>query len=983
MDDRWIAPHLAVRTLFDCCRWTCSVTQVVQRSPLWPASWLPAVDKSRGSKSVEVQRVWEVYDERLQFMSRRHALLLDASLAAGDVSQAWAFWSGAVESANADAYRFSGGPLPSRGLVLGRGRASFRVVKLGGHKVRKARGYAADAHDAADVFLYRDSSIAPLLDLRRRLKAVMELVDAMIRYGVSLSRSIELSAQWDKILRIGPLFPVTLDDFQVLRGVGLGDFYHGVCCIHRRLCDFIHSIVVHRRDEATRGWCNWIKEDPLVHPYKWLRPDLVPPAPFQCEPHLSLGGSGVLSDPSRIDEEFRKAWLPYFCRSGQREASLEEFDCEVEGWLPLLREVSLPRLTVQMLADVVQSKIATAGSLDGWGWRELKVLPVSWYDGLARILTRVEDTGVWPDGLLDAYIAMIPKTDGDANSHVHLFVADVVKSFDTVDRTILDRVFSSLGLPGWFRHAYFEYHAHVRMRFKLASGLGAPWTRDGGIPQGCPLSMMFIVALYLPWCRYLSAQVGVQPQLYADNLKCVSRDPDSLLAAARFTTGYVRLVGQEPAPSKCVLLSTSREVRHSMKGWLLSQEGDQWSVRFDVRDLGGHLDTTFRGWSSTLAARVRLVLSRVVLIFALPLDFHGRIRVVRSMYLPAALHGIEASLLASDSLRRLRSAICKVVWSRRQPLANVGAVLSLLDGPTGCDPAFCVVWFRFRLLRRYLALWPAEVGVYRLLEMVSDGSPGHGSIHLLSSSAAEIGFQWNLVALAWVRPGLPMLSNLAGPIQHFRSAFLDAWRNKVAVDLCGRKGFRGGPLLDIHGPLQLLNSSHVRERDKGLLRSVMVGGVWNGFPLGRVRNQAVLCRFCGAPDHDGHLFWECTFPPLVEIRENPEFHDLMRMDKAHWPRCLLWHGWLPMLSGCNGVPPWAGTASESAHYLVETALGGYSSPLISDWNHPDGYDPVAVSCIVPDYPNVWTDGSLVLDKVAGISSSRAGFFASRLFLGCS
>ena len=110
---------------------------------------------------------------------------------------------------------------------------------------------------------------------------------------------------------------------------------------------------------------------------------------------------------------------------------------------------------------------------------------------------------------------------------------------------------SSLGLPGWFRHAHFEYHAHVRLRFKLASGLGEPWTRDGGIPQGCPLSMMFTVALYLPWCRYLSAQVGVQPQLYADNLKCVSRDPDSLLAAARFTTGYVLLVGQEPAPSKC------------------------------------------------------------------------------------------------------------------------------------------------------------------------------------------------------------------------------------------------------------------------------------------------------------------------------------------------------------------------------------------------------------------------------------------------
>ena len=173
--------------------------------------------------------------------------------------------------------------------------------------------------------------------------------------------------------------------------------------------------------------------------------------------------------------------------------------------------------------------------------------------------------------------------------------------------------------------------------------------------------MMFIVALYLLWCRYLAAHEGVQPQLYADNLKCVSKDPGLLLSAARFTTGYVPLVGQELAPSKCTLLSTSREVRKDMKDWVLSLEVDKWSVRFDVWDLGGHLDTTFRGWSSTLAARVRLVLSRLVLIFALPLDFHGRVRIVRSMYLPAALHGIEASLLASDSLRKLRSSIRRVV----------------------------------------------------------------------------------------------------------------------------------------------------------------------------------------------------------------------------------------------------------------------------------------------------------------------------------
>ena len=44
----------------------------------------------------------------------------------------------------------------------------------------------------------------------------------------------------------------------------------------------------------------------------------------------------------------------------------------------------------------------------------MKVLPVSWFDGLARILSKVEEIGVWPEVLLDAHIAMIPKTDGDA-----------------------------------------------------------------------------------------------------------------------------------------------------------------------------------------------------------------------------------------------------------------------------------------------------------------------------------------------------------------------------------------------------------------------------------------------------------------------------------------------------------------------------------------------------------------------------------------
>ena len=42
----------------------------------------------------------------------------------------------------------------------------------------------------------------------------------------------------------------------------------------------------------------------------------------------------------------------------------------------------------------------------------MKVLPVAWYDEMARILTKIEEIWVWPDGLFDAHSAMIPEADG-------------------------------------------------------------------------------------------------------------------------------------------------------------------------------------------------------------------------------------------------------------------------------------------------------------------------------------------------------------------------------------------------------------------------------------------------------------------------------------------------------------------------------------------------------------------------------------------
>ena len=120
-----------------------------------------------------------------------------------------------------------------------------------------------------------------------------------------------------------------------------------------------------------------------------------------------------------------------------------------------------------------------------------------------------------------------------------------------------------------------------------------------------------------------------------------------------------------------------------------------------------------------------------------------------------------------------------------------------------------------------------------------------------------------------------------------------------------------------------------------------------------------LARFVGRQMVMDIYFGNVPFLLLSRFVKILSFHYLMREDKAHWSRCLLWHGWLPMLSGVNGALPWAADASERAHHLVETALGRYSSGLVSEWSLPDGFDADEVAARMCVDPEVWSDGVLV------------------------
>ena len=98
------------------------------------------------------------------------------------------------------------------GVMFWRGALMVRTLRLGGPKVRKARKNFAYSLEGGDVFMYHDASTALLLDVRRRFKAMLDVLLAMIRDGITWARSLELTAQWDGILRIGPVHHLAVQD---------------------------------------------------------------------------------------------------------------------------------------------------------------------------------------------------------------------------------------------------------------------------------------------------------------------------------------------------------------------------------------------------------------------------------------------------------------------------------------------------------------------------------------------------------------------------------------------------------------------------------------------------------------------------------------------------------------------------------------------------------------------------------------------------
>ena len=337
--------------------WMADVACPIVCQPVWLACWLDTPDRTSSSATRAVQVVWDVYRDELGEVPSDvvHALRNDFSRSA--VDDFWAIWSRSAEEGLFRAYSRADGPTDAGSAAfLGRGLLRIRNRRLAGRAVGSrgsSRLYRASQGDEVDVHCaqyFVNSSLAPVVLFRGRLKSVADVLKGFRSRGFPQSRWDALLGFSDALCRHAPCGLISsLHPWDTWIPPDLHGFYKWVFDSLEVLNGFLRQVVVSRRDVGIRKWTRWLREDLSSRPYAWLRPDFVPPSPFLVVKDPQTQSSRILVEPHLIDAEFRKAWMPFFCRSGNPVVTPDQF-LDFGHLLPQEPYLDLPRITGRGLA---------------------------------------------------------------------------------------------------------------------------------------------------------------------------------------------------------------------------------------------------------------------------------------------------------------------------------------------------------------------------------------------------------------------------------------------------------------------------------------------------------------------------------------------------------------------------------------------------------------------------------------------------------
>ncbi|KAJ9440233.1 Retrovirus-related Pol polyprotein from type-2 retrotransposable element R2DM [Diplonema papillatum] len=715
-----------------------------------------------------------------------------------------------------------------------------------------------------------------------------------------------------------------------------------------RLCrDLAHSTLTSRYLKSARSQREL--RDPLgKESFAWVKKD----APFGLS--FVTGADGRLTaNLAEVDALVRRSWDPVLRMYAEKREP--EFAPFFQEYKDFITQHNLNPITAERLRQVAKKKsVQTSCGVDGWRMREIAALPNAILESFVVVLNEVEETGFWPDGVLDAMVTLIPKGEGSdplklrpitVSSVVYRLWAsvrlqdvmlwqelwihgsqhgfrhghscddvvmdialsieesltngtplcgvalDFAKCFDRVPQALVLDLMEALGLHERVLAPLRHIYKHLRRRFRYPLGVGEMFTVTNGILQGCPISVVLINALLSVLSKALVSRARVSPKSFADDLYLLSQLARLLQEGIRTTEVFDSLTGFALNEDKSVSFSTSPEPPRLVIGRKIIRSSKIVKVLGVPLGTEGPVDN--RRANATVEAAARLE--------AAPLMHRTKFRIMQTIaasayYGAAYCTNTTGGFVNSSTLRTALSA-CVIPRSNRakSPLA----VLSLVAKAHLCDPACASGFSLFRTFVKQYGKERFRVRMDALLRVGADSSI-KGPVGLMANLLREIRFlratQHSFQSLSFDGTPVSLLGKEAPHL--FREGLrLRAWRY-LTTQRQGFDGIEGG--VDVRAMNRLwLNRATDHKLSSAISRCI--GGAvysreWCRRKWGSGSGD---CEFCdsGATGTLWHYYWQCPGPGCRwnELRSRFCIAEAMVRDM---PQCLCIRGIPPY-----GTPP--------------------------------------------------------------------------------
>ncbi len=490
--------------------------------------------------------------------------------------------------------------------------------------------------------------------------------------------------------------------------------------------------------------------------------------------------------------------------------------------------------------------------------------------------------------------------------------ADIWKCFDQICRPLLYAMLAYMGLPIGILNAYQSFLDNLVFHNSLAGGLGKPHKRICGIPQGCPLSMLFIAVLFRPWLVMMQG-MNIVGRILADDITILGFGQEghsNFENAYNSTHKYFHDIGARVSTKKCYAFASHAATREWLNMHVWAHLNDRIKVVQHIRDLGGHINTTVAAIATTLNARMQQAGTYARHIRFLPIGDDAKHRLVTTKILALGLYGCEASPANQASLRYLQNSIALIV-SAKSSRTSPAISFSTFGHGRDLDPCVHIFTRRGNMFRRMYFKHPdLQTSMHRILTIYTQHnyigtdctqdtlttlwpapppltphntywSPSFqpcGPVGLLLQSCHH-----NAVAMdqhfCVNAHGEPPISLLFLPQQNVVPA-LDhiAVRARTWSATTRRTTF--GTVQDIDAFVMKEATKKLTEEARRVVRHHYTGGAWANDLLMRIgRSNSSECELCGCPDHRTH-FWECEKLAQARHVEGSAFNGIVK-DQLH------------------------------------------------------------------------------------------------------